>query len=417
MRPLPTTIQSLLQAAAAARQAGRSLDEERLVAEALHAAPDHPAVRNAAGMLALGKARFTDSAKHFAAATESDPDQPALWMNLATALRGRGDASGEEQALQRVLTIDPRHFMARLRLAQCYQRSAKAALAVPAWRMAMQLAATIDELPSGLRDELRAGQAYLVSQNTETAARLDARFGSIAATPDGKRIAACIDHIVGRRTIYRNQCAGVEFPFLPSYEFFDRRLFDWMAALEAETPTIRKEALRLVQSSSEALRPYVRQEANIGANKWSRLDGSLDWSACFLWEYGVRNSAVCDLCPATVAALSRVPQTEIVGRAPTAFFSILRGGSRIPPHTGVTNTRTIVHLPLVVPDKCGFRVGGEIRPWREGEAFAFDDTIEHEAWNDSEDIRIVLILDVWNPYLTRQETAFLSEFFAMVDAQ
>jgi len=73
-------------------------------------------------------------------------------------------------------------------------------------------------------------------------------------------------------------------------------------------------------------------------------------------------------------------------------------------------------LPLIVPGNCQFRVGGEIREWREGEAFAFDDTIEHEAWNDSDRPRVVLIFDVWNPYLTKSERELLRAYYQVVDA-
>ena len=133
--------------------------------------------------------------------------------------------------------------------------------------------------------------------------------------------------------------------------------------------------------------PSVPMSGRIPArpkNKWTALDHSLDWSACFLWEYGERNEPVCALCPETAAALEALPRNHIPGRAPSAFFSILKAGAHIPPHTGVTNTRAIVHLPLIVPPGCGFRVGGETREWTVGQAFAFDDTIEHEAWNRSD---------------------------------
>ena len=99
------------------------------------------------------------------------------------------------------------------------------------------------------------------------------------------------------------------------------------------------------------------------------------------------------------------------------FFSILQAGKHIPPHTGVTNTRTIIHLPLIVPPGCEFRVGGETREWREGEAFAFDDTIEHEAWNRSDRDRAVLILDCWNPHLSERERAMICRLFELSDEQ
>ena len=96
---------------------------------------------------------------------------------------------------------------------------------------------------------------------------------------------------------------------------------------------------------------------------------------------------------------------DLPGKGPTAMFSILEPHTRIPPHTGSNNVRTTVHLPLVVPEGCGFRVGAETRTFEAGKAWAFDDTIEHEAWNDSDEPRAILILDVWNPLLTEAERA------------
>ena len=91
------------------------------------------------------------------------------------------------------------------------------------------------------------------------------------------------------------------------------------------------------------------------------------------------------------------------GASPNAMFSLLAPRTRIPPHTGVANTRLVCHLPLIVPADCGFRCGETIREWRVGEAFVFDDTIEHEAWNDSDQLRVVLIIDLWAPALGRRE--------------
>ena len=99
----------------------------------------------------------------------------------------------------------------------------------------------------------------------------------------------------------------------------------------------------------------------------------------------------------------KVPRCRIDGRAPTAFFSILDPNTRIPAHTGITNTRCTVHLPLIVPPNCGFRVGSTTREWAQDQAWVFDDTIEHEAWNLSDTPRAVLIFDIWNPLLSPAE--------------
>ena len=85
------------------------------------------------------------------------------------------------------------------------------------------------------------------------------------------------------------------------------------------------------------------------------------------------------------------------------MFSLLRAGARIMPHTGMFNTRLICHLPILVPPDCGFRVGNDTRRWEEGKLLIFDDSIEHEAWNNSGEDRVVLIFDIWRPELTEQE--------------
>ena len=81
--------------------------------------------------------------------------------------------------------------------------------------------------------------------------------------------------------------------------------------------------------------------------------------------------------------LESIGQPNIPGRSPNAMFSLLAPNTRIPPHHGVANTRLVCHLPLVVPPNCWFRSGAETRRWNVGKAFVFDDTIEHEAANDS----------------------------------
>jgi aspartyl/asparaginyl beta-hydroxylase (cupin superfamily) len=92
--------------------------------------------------------------------------------------------------------------------------------------------------------------------------------------------------------------------------------------------------------------------------------------------------------------------------------SVLDAHTHIPPHTGSTNARALVHLPLVLPGPARFRVGHETRDWRMGQAWVFDDTIEHEAWNDADTPRAILIADVWNPYLDDSERALAGALMA-----
>lgn len=411
----------LLAAAADRQRRGDDAGATPLLHAALERAPEHPGALNSLGMAALRRRDFGEARALFTRAAASDPRAPPLWINLATANRALGDDEGERASLAAALAVDRLNFMAYLRLAELHERRGEGREAMENWAAVVQMAGSAPERPPVMADALARGQRFVADHNRALQDQLDAALGERlrAAGPGARRFNACLDHSLRGRTIYRNECAGVHFPFLPADEYFDRAHFPWLPDLERHTPAIRREAERLLAGGGNredgAIRPYVRQDAGTPSNKWSSLDGSLDWSACFLWEYGARNDPVCDLCPATAAALAAVPQSRIPGKAPSAFFSVLKPGAHIPPHTGVTNTRAIVHLPLVVPPGCAFRVGGETREWREGEAFAFDDTIEHEAWNRGTAPRIVLIFDVWNPHLTADEQALLTDFFQVVE--
>lgn len=407
--PLP----ALLNAAMNARRQGRTNEEARLLDEALRLAPADPRVLNARGMAALAAQDFALARQSFAAAVEADPNAPPLWINLATAARGMGDDEGEAESLEGALNIDRRHFIAHLRLAELRQRQGDVPGAALHWSAIVQMSAGMTDRPPQVMEAAARGQRFLAERSATVQEQLDSSLGDELAKlgPDARRFKACVDAALRGRPIFHNECSGVHFPFLPADEFFDSRHFPWFAELRSAAPAIRSEALALMTRGTESIRPYVNQDSGTPVNKWSPLNNSFDWSACFLWEYGTRNDPVCDLCPQTAAVLDKLPLCPIPGKAPNAFFSILKPGAHIPPHTGVSNTRAIIHLPLVVPPGCEFRVGAETRPWVEAEAFAFDDTIDHEAWNRGTEPRIILIFDVWNPHLTEAEQAMLMKFF------
>lgn len=375
-------------------------------------------IANAEGMAALRAGQADRAIAAFTQATAADPAAGPLWRNLAHAHRLAGDAEGERAALDRALAIDRRDFVAQLRLAQLHQRQGEETQALMAWSGAQQLAGQFPALAPEIAAELAAGQDYCEGLRARLAEAAEAALAADTARDETeeRRVRAFVDQALGRRRVFHNQCAGVFYPFLPEDEYFDRRHFPWFEELEAATPAIQAELRDLLAAPGDLIRPYVRFEDGTPENEWSPLDGSLDWSACFLWEYGEPNHSVLERCPRTAEVLGRLPLARIPGRAPNAFFSVLKPHSKIPPHTGVTNTRAIIHLALEVPPGCGFRVGNETREWVEGRAFAFDDSIEHEAWNDSDQRRAVLIIDSWNPHLSAREQDAILRYFAAADS-
>ena len=164
-----------------------------------------------------------------------------------------------------------------------------------------------------------------------------------------------------------------------------------------------------MREDAKDFKPYVDHPQGAPGMQWRELNHSPRWSVLFLWKDGERREDACARCPRTAAAMETIPTIHIPNFAPTIMFSTLAPHTHIPPHSSVTNARLVVHLPLIVPPDCRFRVGNETREWREGEAWIFDDTIEHEAWNDSDQLRVILMIDVWNPYLTEAERDLVSD--------
>jgi len=178
---------------------------------------------------------------------------------------------------------------------------------------------------------------------------------------------------------------------------------------------VREEFLQVLAQDTGFV-PYVRQSEDQPLNQWAELNHSLKWSAFHLLKEGVPVPGNAQRCPKTMAMLSQVPQPVQSGRTPVALFSALKPHTRIPPHTGVSNARLLTHLPLIVPPHCQFRVGNSVREWVPGQAWVFDDTIEHEARNDSDQLRVILIFDVWHPALSEAEKRMISALARAQDA-
>ena len=140
-----------------------------------------------------------------------------------------------------------------------------------------------------------------------------------------------------------------------------------------------------MREDHKGIKPYINYPEGAPVNQWVELNHSPRWSVFALWQDGARDRGQLRALPAKrLEAMNAVPLADIPNFAPTVLFSLLAPKTTIPAHTGDTNARLIVHLPLIVPEGCRFRVGNETREWKEGKAWVFDDTIDHEAWNDSD---------------------------------
>lgn len=346
---------------------------------------------------------------------ERSADQSA-WFGLALACRRLEDDSGQLNALEALLALDPGHVQALMMKADYFARTGDGRAAQAFYKSVVTLASAGPELPPELRAEvLRAKREcarYSLSYEGHLRSVLsNAGYDSKRSSP---RFGRCLDLLLGKQQIYLQSPTAFYFPELPQRQFYERREFAWLPALERNTDIIRVELEGVLRDAGDSFLPYVQSDANRPRRDYGALLDNPDWSAFYLIRNGEVSTAAAARCPRTLEALVDAPLTDAPGRTPSVLFSLLRPKTRIPAHTGYTNARLICHLPLVVPSGCGLRVGSEIRHWTLGEAMIFDDSMEHEAWNDSDEARVVLLFDVWRPELTQEERKLVAATLAAV---
>jgi aspartyl/asparaginyl beta-hydroxylase (cupin superfamily) len=339
-----------------------------------------------------------------------DPDQPQLWLKLAALRRAAGQPARALEAVQRALALAEYDFMALTMRATLVEKLAPDQ-AGEAWAFALAQRPAGD-IPPQLADALVRGEAIRDRWIAEREARLDKVTGPIitdASDDEAARIARFQSNVLRKTRVYHSEPTHFAFPGLAEREFHPRDEHPWLAELEAATDGIAAELGAVMAAERAELVPYIQYEQHQAMAQWRELNQNRDWTAIHLIRNGQRVEANARHCPETMALLERLPQPDIPGAGPNAMFSLLAPHTTIPPHVGVNNSRLVCHFPLIVPDGCWFRVGAETRPWHRGEAFLFDDTIEHEAANPSDELRVVFIFDVWNPALSETERSAIRQ--------
>jgi aspartyl/asparaginyl beta-hydroxylase (cupin superfamily) len=337
----------------------------------------------------------------------------SVWMALAHARGMLGDDAGQGAAIDRALSLEPNDLRALLAKGDYMSAAGDARGASAFYAAALQSMPRYKSLPAHLQEGLKRAQAAnqnLVRELEDfVRGKLD-DAGVGAGAP--ARFRNAVDILFGKKRAYVQEPRYLYYPELPQIQFYERSAFPWLDGVEAATAEIRKELQAAIGGD---FKPYVTQAAGRPRHSQAGLVGNPDWSAYFLYKDGAEQPGARQ-CPRTLAALEAAPLTRIPKRTPSILFSKLAAGARIPPHTGMLNARLICHLPLIVPAGCEFRVGNNVRAWSEGQAWVFDDTIEHEAWNRSSQDRYILIFDIWRPELSEEERAAVTALCEAIDA-
>jgi aspartate beta-hydroxylase len=392
---------------------GHLAEAERAFSELLRDAPQDVDALNFLAIRAHADGRVDEALDLLTRALAAQPEDATTLTNLGALHRERGRIEEAVIAFGEAVRVSPRLAVARLRLAEALQAQGRTTQALPAYFGAIMAAqskgrwldqaTTEPALRSLVMHAMRVVEGGRRALFAALLAPLRERHGGAALARVEKCLAGYLGDLQLSRTDPQQRPTFLYFPDLPTTRFFERDLFPWYAELEAHTVALREEMLVVLAEDGGFESFFGHSYDPRALQEQLRNDrGEAAWNAFFFYRHGTRQDQNAARCPRSIAALDAVPTLcRIREHAPEACFSLLTPGSHILPHRGVTNTRAVTHLPLVVPDgDLALHVSGELMRWQEGRCFTFDDTFEHEAWNRSEETRVVVLLDVWNPYLT-----------------
>ena len=370
----------------------------------MNSSSSDPAMLAKRALGALQTGDLQGARRDFEAMVAAAPSRLDGWLGLAMTTARLGLADDATTAIDRALGLEPRNLRALLFKGDHLSATGQQESALRYYGAALRVAESAGSLPPDVIRGLQRARELTARRQAAIEQQLMEGLGArgLPAESLSPRFAESLDISFGRRRIYPQSPTRYYFPGLPLQQFYPRELFDWAPAVEAATESIRAELQALLAEPGH-FAPYLQSDGGGPLlNDRSQLDNP-DWSACYL----LRNGALTpqgERCPQALSALAAAPLPRIPGRSPNVLFSKLAPRTRIPPHNGFLNTRLICHLPLVVPPDCGrLRCGNAEQAWREGELLVFDDSIEHEAWNDSDAERVVLLFEIWRPELGQRE--------------
>ena len=339
-----------------------------------------------------------------------------LWVKLSAMRRATGDLHGALAALESGLAMAPLDFSALLFRAMLLEALGDPMAGEEYGNALAQVPPDDKDIPDGMQSAVARARERWDRHKAALEERLLGALPAGLSPTERTSVERFVSNRSRRTRHYHQEPRDFHFPGLPEMEFHERSLFPGLTAFEEATRAIRTEFEALVAAEAAEMVPYIQYPERVPLRQWRELNHNPQWSAIHLLQNGHRIEANARHCPRTMEVIATLPQPQVRGASPNAMFSLLAPKTRIPPHTGAANTRLVCHLPLIVPPGCGFRVGATTREWRVGEAFVFDDTIEHEAWNDSDELRVVLIVDLWAPALTPAEREAVAAVMSVAGA-
>ncbi len=360
------------------------------------------------GLKALSDRDLAKAAGHLWEAAKTAPTAEVPWLALGNAELGLGNNPAAEEAIDRQLELASRDVGALLLKGWLRELNGDARAAVSFYRAALNQA-VLSGVPEALQS-LHARAARFAQQvSGDFESYLLSRLGSDLSPT----MAEALELLTGKRQLYLQEPSVFYYPGLPQKRFYDPEEFPWFESVLALLPQMQAELVRAMESGANGFAPYVQRTQHRPAPNNPLLENEA-WTAFHFWRDGKVVEENAALCPATMEALSFVPMPVIPGRSPNAHWSRLLPGAHITPHTGMLNTRLICHVPILTAPSCWLRVGSETREWIDGVPLVFDDSINHEAKNEGQQERVVLLFEIWRPEIDAADREAIGNIFQAI---
>ena len=408
-------------------QRGEVLQAELLYAAVLSEQPNCAEAARSIGALAAQREDWRRAIDHYQMAVRVAPGDLGIQIELAQALCGFGQLEAAAALLRKLSQAAPEEPMVWLLLAETLDDLGQSLASCKAryqalscaqkrgqWKDASTTPAAVLDRVLANMEKLRAGQREHLMQSLEP---FRLAHGSAAIRRVEKAARAYLQEIDATPPDPRQRPKFLYFPDLPDIPYHDPMLQPWASTLAAGFADLREEALTLLGEGNNFESFLGLKPGEVLPNYVGGSSPNPAWDAYFFYRRGKRFDQNHARCPKSSRLIDSLALCHVAHQAPEVCFSIIQPGSHIMPHHGVTNSRLVMHLPLVVPPGCALNIidAGE-HHWREGQLMMFDDTFQHEAWNRSELPRIILLMDCWNPHLDAVEQAATKALVEAIDA-
>ncbi len=408
------TIKNLLQEAHQADQSGDLEAAKRALLKIIKLDPDHAETLSLLGQTAHREQQFTNAITYYQQALKHAQKNPWIYFDLGLSQEKTGQMLAAGNSYLKAWHIAPQNAQFCLYAGAAFFAEGNEQQALQVWSLGADQDPMVRAAHQHPQADLITKEKSLLA-DTQLRKHLSAQhtksLNQEGAPPRLKSSLWPQTHI--SRFNYRHpaQKPYVFYaPDLPATPVFTNPVSNWVDELQGATDDVRKEYLAFMRTKEAAPSPYIDENAMMDQS-YDHLKHHDTWTAVHLYKGG-KAQACLEHFPATQKALKNAPLVHFHGQPMEVFFSILKPGIHIPPHFGLANTRVTAHLPLIIPhENCRIRVSDITHHWQEGQLFMFDDSFDHEAWNDSAQTRVVLIFEAWRPDLSENEIKAIQTSF------